>query len=188
MQPQFLFTFFATDSHVRCCSQVLFSVRHNLERYNHVFLTMGQALLRSHSVPTAQGEDPMFASLTRAERAFLLLALTAFLGWSSSAYFAWSSRSLAHQVSSLAADYKSINAKYEALQSTAGELNALEAKLSAARMDYGRVSQASAETKRTISAAQQELASLTKRLEHTRDRASQTEGVRQIESTKRAAR
>ena len=130
----------------------------------------------------------MLAPLTRAERSFLLLAFAAFLGWSSCAYFAWSSHSLAEQVTTLSADQKAAITKLEALQSAAGEVGQAEAKLSAARMEYSRVTQASTETKSAITAAQQELATLTKRLEQAKDRAAPTGSIRPVEATKRAAR
>ena len=132
--------------------------------------------------------DAMFTALNRAERSFLILAVAALVGWISFAYFAWSSRSLSHQINTLAAEHREALAKYKAIQSTAGELSQLETQLSASRMEYSRVAQAERETKAKAIAAQQELATLTKRVEQARDSASQTGSIRPADPTRRAPR
>jgi septation ring formation regulator EzrA len=127
----------------------------------------------------------MVEPLSRPERAFLILALIALVGWSGLAYFAWSARSLTQQLDTVAGDHKTMTAKYLALQNTAGELNEVQAQLSAIRMEEIQAAEAGRETKAKTLAAQQELATYTKRLEQARERASHRGSVRQADAAKR---
>jgi zinc resistance-associated protein len=113
------------------------------------------------------------------------LAVAAILGWSSFAYSALASHARA---SSLTAERDAALAKHERLQEAAGELAQVEARLGSARVEYSRVVQGWAEAKARAGVVQQELATLTKRLDQAKDRVSQTGSIRQAEPPQRPAR
>jgi uncharacterized coiled-coil protein SlyX len=120
----------------------------------------------------------MLHLLLRAERPFQIgcaLGLAALIGWGGFIYTAFSSR---HELSAVRAELNEALANHERLQQTAGDLSHVQAKLSATRLEYGRTVQAWAETRARTEAAQQELATLTKRLDQARDRVSQTGSIR----------
>lgn len=122
--------------------------------------------------------------LFRAERSLIVicaLGLAAATGWASFAFSAWSSRQLSDQVSALNAERDEAVERFRRLERSAGELSQVEAKLNVARVEFNRAAQMWA-------AAQQELAVLSKRLEQTRERVSQTGSIRQAEPAKRPAR
>lgn len=130
----------------------------------------------------------MLHLLLRAERPFLIggaLAVAALSGWSC---FAYSALSWREQVSTLRAEREEAFAKYQRLEQTVGELTQVEAKLAATRVEYSRAVQGWAETRSRIGMAQQELASLGKRLDQASDRASQTGSIRQPGPSKESAR
>ena len=111
--------------------------------------------------------------LQRLERLFLLccgLALATLIGWASFAYVAWSGRHLSDQVSTLAAERNELIAerndartKLEQLQRSVGNLEQVEAKLSAARAEQNRVVELT-ESKAQIATAKAEIAGLIKRI------------------------
>jgi zinc resistance-associated protein len=89
---------------------------------------------------------------------------------------------------SLTAERDAALAKHERLQEAAGELAQVEARLGSARVEYSRVVQGWAEAKARAGVVQQELATLTKRLDQAKDRVSQTGSIRQAEPPQRPAR
>ena len=130
----------------------------------------------------------MLKLISRTERSVLIgsaLAFAAVLGWGSFAYSAFTSQG---QVNSLTAERDVALAQRDRLQESAGELAQVEARLGSARVEYSRVVQGWAEAKARVGVVQQELATLTKRLDQARDRVSQTGSIRQAEPPQRAAR
>jgi hypothetical protein len=108
----------------------------------------------------------MLELIWRTKRSVLIgsaLAFAAVLGWGSFAYSAFASQG---QVNSLTAERDAALAQRDRLQESAGELTQVEARLSSARIEYGRVVQGWAEAKARAGVVQQELATLTKRLDH----------------------
>src|SRR3954451_14437133 len=111
--------------------------------------------------------------LQRLERLVLLcclLALTTLLGWASFGYSAWSGRHLSDQVSTLAAERNELIAerndartKLDQLERSVGNLEQVEAKLSAARAEHNRVVELT-ESKAKIATAKDEIAGLIKRI------------------------
>jgi hypothetical protein len=113
------------------------------------------------------------------------LGLAAVLGW---ANFATVVVSSSHRVSALSAERDAAVAEREVLLAKSGDLAALEAKAALARAESSRAAQALAEVKAKTVMAQQELASVAKRLETPGKRVSQTGSIRQPEPPKRPAR
>ena len=111
--------------------------------------------------------------LQRLERLFVLccgLALATLIGWASFAYLAWSGRHLSDQVSTLAAERNELIAerndartKLDQLERSVGNLEQVEAKLSAARAEHNRVVELT-ESKAKIATAKDEIAGLIKRI------------------------
>jgi septal ring factor EnvC (AmiA/AmiB activator) len=129
----------------------------------------------------------MLELMSRAQKSPLLgpaLAFAAVLGWGSFAYSALASR---EHVSTLTAERDAALASTAKLQEAAGELAEVESKLGSARVEYNRVTQSWAEAKTKSAATQQELATVTKRLDQAKDRVSQTGSVRQVEPPRRPA-
>ena len=130
---------------------------------------------------------PMMQLNLRARRSSLLgpvLAAAAILGWSS---FAYSALTSGDRVSTLTAERDAALASNTRLLATAGELAQLEAKVGSARTEYDKIAQGWAETKAKSAVLQQELATLTKRLDQARDRVSQTGSIRKAEPPVRPA-
>jgi zinc resistance-associated protein len=126
----------------------------------------------------------MLDLVTRAERSVLIasaLAFAAVLGWGSFAYSAFSSQG---RVNSVTTERDAALAQRDRLQEAAGELAQVEARLGSARIEYGRVVDGWAEAKARAGVVQQELATLTKRLDQAKDRVSQTGSIRQAEPPK----
>ena len=125
--------------------------------------------------------------LARAEKPFLIgcaLAALAVTGWTGFAYAALSSR---QQVTELRAERDDAATRLRRLEESAGDLGQVEAKLSAARIEYSRTVQGWAEAKAKLGATHQELAALSKRLDQARDRAiTQTGSVRPAEPAAKA--
>jgi hypothetical protein len=119
----------------------------------------------------------------RGERSHLVpaaLALAALVGWASFAYSAISS-------SGIAAERDEALAQRQKLEQASGDLSQLEAKLTAARIEYGKAVQAWAEARGRIGQAQQELAALARRADQARERVSQTGSIRPAEPQKAPA-
>jgi chromosome segregation ATPase len=130
----------------------------------------------------------MLELISRTKRSVLIasaLAFAAVLGWGSLAYSAFTSQG---QVNSVTAERDAALAQRDRLQESAGELAQVEARLSSARVEYSRVVQGWAEAKARAGVVQQELATLTKRLDQAKDRVSQTGSIRQAEPPQRPAR
>ena len=132
----------------------------------------------------------MLHRLHRLERSSLIycgLGLAAIIGWGNFAHATWSARQLSRDVRTITterdkaiADRKQVQAKYEQLQRSAGELKQLEAKLDQGNVELNR-------TVRAWAAAQQKLATLN-RLEATKDGVSQTGSIRKTAPPKPLAR
>jgi septal ring factor EnvC (AmiA/AmiB activator) len=130
----------------------------------------------------------MLELISRTKRSVLIgsaLVFAAVVGWGSFAYSALSSQG---RVSSVTAERDAALAQRDRLQQAAGELAQVEARLSSARVEYSRVVQGWAEAKARAGVVQQELATLTKRLDQAKDRVSQTGSIRQAEPPQRPAR
>jgi chromosome segregation ATPase len=130
----------------------------------------------------------MLELVSRTERSVLVasaLAFAAILGWGSFAYSAFASQG---RVNSMAAERDAALAQRDRLQEASGELAQVEARLGSARFEYSRVVQGWAEAKAKAGLVQQELATLTKRLDQAKDRVSQTGSIRQVEPPQRPAR
>jgi hypothetical protein len=130
----------------------------------------------------------MAESILRTKRSPLLgfaLTIAAAAGWGSFAYSAWNSH---ERVSSLVAERDAALAKHERLKEATGELGQVQARLGSARVEYSRVVQGWADAKARSGAVQQELATLTKRLDQAKDRVSQTGSIRPAEPPKPPAR
>jgi uncharacterized protein HemX len=122
--------------------------------------------------------------LLRADRPLLLacgLGLAAVIGWGSFGYSAWSSRQLSHELKAVAAQRDATVEKHQRLERTAGELAQVEAKLATTKAEFDKAA-------RMWAAAQQELATLSKRLDQTREKVSQTGSIKQPEQPKKPAR
>lgn len=130
----------------------------------------------------------MLNLLLRAEKSLLIgcaLGVAALTGWSSFAYSSLSARS---EAKILRAERDEARGRHQQLEQSAGDLGQVETKLAAARTDYSRVVQSWAEARTRLGTAQQELAVLTKRLDLTKERVSQTGSIRPPEPAKTAAR
>ena len=135
--------------------------------------------------------------LQRLERLFLLccgFALATLIGWASFAYVAWSGRQLSDQVSTLAAERNELIAerndartKLEQLQRSVGNLEQVEAKLSAARAEQNRVVEL-IESKAQIATAKDEIAGLIKRIKQAEnpERVPRTGSPPQVETAQRS--
>src|SRR5687767_11978153 len=122
--------------------------------------------------------------ILRADRPLLLacgLGFAAVIGWGSFGYSAWSSRQLTHQLGAITEQRDEALARFQRLERSAGELSQVEAKLGAARVEFDKAA-------RMWAAAQQELATLNKRLDEARQRVSQTGSIKPTEPPKRAGR
>ena len=117
----------------------------------------------------------------RTSKPVLALAGAALVGWGGFGYAALSS-------GSLRAERDAALSQHQQLQAASGDLAEVQAKLFSARNEYARAVQGWAEAKNRTSAAQQELAALTKRLDQARDRVSQTGSIRPAEPAKPKAR
>jgi hypothetical protein len=129
----------------------------------------------------------MLLSNARMRRPSLLgpaLAFAAIMGWSSFAYSALGSR---QQVSILTSERDTAVVAYAKLQGAGGELAQIESRLAVARAEYEKVAQGTVEARARSGAVQQELASLTKRLDQARDRVSQTGSIRPAELPRKPA-
>lgn len=126
--------------------------------------------------------------LLRAEKSLLIgcaLGVAALTGWSS---FAYSSLSARGEAKILRAERDEARGLHQQLVQSTGDLGQVEAKLAAARNDYSRAVQAWAETRSRLGVTQQELAVLTKRIDLTKERVTQTGSIRPPEPAKTAAR
>ena len=130
----------------------------------------------------------MLKLISRTERSVLIgsaLAFVAVLGWGSFAYSAFSSQG---RVNSVTTERDAALAQRDRLQQASGELAQVEARLGSARVEYSRVVEGWAEAKSKAGVVQQELATLTKRLDQAKDRVSQTGSIRQPDPPQRPAR
>jgi uncharacterized protein HemX len=122
--------------------------------------------------------------ILRADRPLLLacgLGLAAVIGWGSFGYSAWSSRQLSRELVAATAQRDGAIDKHQRLERSAGELAQVEGKLTTAKAEFDKAA-------RMWAAAQQELATLNKRLDQARERVAQTGSIKQPEPPKRAAR
>ena len=120
----------------------------------------------------------MMNLLLRADKGLLLgcaLGVAALTGWSSFAYSSLSSRS---EAKVLRAERDAALGRHQQLQQSAGDLAQVEAKLAAARNDYTRTVQGWAEARTRLGTAQQELAVLSKRIEASKERVTQTGSIK----------
>ena len=130
----------------------------------------------------------MLQLVSRAERSVLVasaLAFAAVLGWGSFAYSAFASQG---RLDSVTAERDAALAQRDRLQQASGELAQVEARLGSARIEYGRVVEGWAEAKARAGVVQQELATLTKRLDQAKDRVFQTGSIRQPDPPQRPTR
>lgn len=111
-----------------------------------------------------------------------VLVLAVVLGWSGFAYSALTSR---EQIGTLVAERDAALASNAKLRGASGELAQVEARLGSARAEYDQVAQGWAEAKAKSVTIQQELATLTRRLDQAKDRVSQTGSIRQAEPPRR---
>ena len=137
--------------------------------------------------------------LQRLERLFLLccgLALATLIGWASFAYLAWSGRHLSDQLSTLAAERNELIAerndaltKLDQLQRSVGNLEQMEAKLTAARAEQNRVVELT-KGKAQIATAKDEIAGLIKRIKQAEnpERVPGTGGTPQVETATQRSR
>jgi hypothetical protein len=111
----------------------------------------------------------MLELISRTKRPVLIgsaLGFAAVFGWGSFAYTAFASQA---RDNSLIAERDAALAQRDRLQESAGEFAQVEARLSSARVEYSRVVQGWAEAKARAGVVQQELATLTKRLDQAKD-------------------
>ena len=113
------------------------------------------------------------------------LAVAALIGWGSTAYVSITS---SQRVSAVTAERDTAVAEHRLLVERSGQLAELEAKAAAARAEYSRAVQGLADVKAKTALAQQELASLARRVDVPSDRVTQTGSIRQPEPPKRPAR
>ena len=137
--------------------------------------------------------------LQRLEQLFLLscgLVLATLIGWASFAYMAWSGRHLSDQVSTLAAERTELIAerddaltKLDQLQRSVGNLEQMEAKLSAARAEQNRLVELT-ESKAQIATAKDEIAGLIKRIKQAEnpERVPGAGGTPQVETATQRSR
>jgi len=115
---------------------------------------------------------------TRPAALTLTLGALALLGWGAFAYSERSAaameRDWADQVSHLTTERDHLRAERTQLQASVGEV---EGQLAAAREDHSRSLRARDQAKADLASAQQQLAALTKRLEHAKARAMQAGAV-----------
>jgi hypothetical protein len=112
------------------------------------------------------------------------IGLAAVLGWGS---FLCSDLDWREQVSGLKSERDAMIAKYQIHKEITGELEQIEKRIALARIEYDRTALALAEARAKSGAVQQELAALTSRLDQTKDRVSQTGGIRSAEPPRRPA-
>lgn len=127
---------------------------------------------------------PLNARMRRPSLLGPALAFAALIGWSGFAYSALASR---QQASALTNERDVAVAAHAKLQGAGGELSQIEGRLAFARTEYDKVAQGMVEARAKSGALQQELASLTKRLDQARDRVSQTGSIRQAEPPRKPA-
>jgi uncharacterized protein HemX len=113
------------------------------------------------------------------------LAVVAVIGWGA---FGFATLSSSKRATALTAQRDAAVSDLQKLQEAAGQLSQVEAKIGSARLEYSRAVQGLADVRGRIGAAQQELASVSKRAEPATDRVSQTGSIRQPEPPKRPAR
>ena len=113
------------------------------------------------------------------------LAFAAVLGWGGFAYSAFSSQ---WRISAITSERDTALAERDRLQGATGDLAQVEGRLASARVEYSRVVQGWAEAKARTAVAQQELATLNKRLDQTKDRVAQTGSIRQTDPLPRQTR
>lgn len=130
-------------------------------------------------------EGPMLDLFTRINRPVVVgsaLAVAAVLGWGSFAYSTFASQG---RVNSAIVERDAAVAQHDRLKAAAGDLAQVEARLASGRIEYARVVQSWADAK---ARSEQELATLTKRIDQAKDRVGQTGSIRQAEPAARPAR
>jgi zinc resistance-associated protein len=102
--------------------------------------------------------------------------------------FAYSTVALQERLDGVTAERDAALAQRDRLQDAAGELAQVQERLASARVEYSRVVHSWAEAKARTGVAQQELATLTKRLDQAKDRVAQTGSIRQADPPPRPTR
>jgi hypothetical protein len=129
--------------------------------------------------------DSMLELISRTKRSVLIgssLAFAAVFGWGSFAYSTFASQG---RVNSITSERDAAVAQHDRLKAAAGDLAQVETRLASGRIEYARVVQGWADAK---ARSEQELATLTKRIDQAKDRVGQTGSIRQVEPPARAAR